>query len=140
MVYLNGRVGDPLIRGLQSAASRLGPSPHTEAGRLGATSGEAPAAGGHIEARVLGHVGRDPQRAGGPMSGRGARFLWIVTFRAFLLLFVCVEKLRLLIGLGLGEVVGIYRKFMAPLIIFWRVGNLRLLIGLVGVGGDVLVY
>ena len=34
--------------------------------------------------------------------GRGARFLWVVTFWALYFLFVCVEKLRLLIGVGGG--------------------------------------
>ena len=49
----------------------VGPSPHTEAGRLGGTSGEVPAAGGPMEGAELGSYG-------------------IVTFMAFLLLFVCV--------------------------------------------------
>ena len=75
------------------------------------------------------------------MSGRGVRFLWIVTFMAFYFLFVCVEKLRLLIGVGggWGEVVGIFVTFWALYFLFVCVEKLRFCCGgLARVDGDVL--
>ena len=76
---------------------------------LGDTSGEAPAGGR------------------GPCQGRGARFLWIVTFGAFFITLCVCGKVTIVIGVGggFGEVVGFFITFWTFLFLFVCVEKLR---------------